>query len=1106
MRRQIAEEFVEGSVSKGIPRSSSYGGRNHHSSNSSNNEEPFGLITVRPPATDKSSSDDPEASAEQPATPLPRRDVVRFSAESVATVDAGAGADAKSSKPRLPQFGDDVRFRIATHRKTGHRRAVELTITQSARDKLAREIESRLQSMTRELGVVSRLKAGGGFIRCCERTDDVYFPMHELRATMEKSDDDGGDNDENKASETATRAEGEKLSVREGDEVSFYVLEEKDDDSGSGGGRGGRGTSARLTALRVVRVPAGTVSFEDLLQSDVRGVVTKVPKEPRNGPEVLGVITPEAPLAPSAGSEAAAPTSTSEDTPTEESDEKKSAPKKSKKKTLAKGPAGVAFRLSDAQDVSYVPATGDVVVFDHVLDKRTRRPRAANVRVVAFNARHRETGVISAMKDDFGFIRCAERASDAYFRFSDVMSVSNDFRVGTEVAFDVSGGDGSNNNLRATRVELLPRGSVQWDSPVAAGLDAVVLSLPSRQSSLAAGAGGKGRFEKGGNNNNNSKGRLRVTVPPGTTLIDVVAPDCKQQLMDAFVVEDASEGKEKEDEKEERSVEFPATLSKFQRAVLHAYCDQLGLAHESSGDGANRRLCVRSTLRLTRSRVHELELAASGPASSTSATPEPKPVTVDAEFTREDITDVRYNPRVGDAVRVDLAVIKRSRQPVGRNVTLVAAASKDKEKEKDVSALPMGEGFIVAVKPEAFGFIQPADQAITGAENLYFHLKEITTGQTLSELREGLEVQYRVSFDEKRKKTKALSISVVPAGTVQRIEATPERGVVTKASMLHRLKPAGRFSRKASAAPKSSAGRIRLVKAEQSAEDAAREADEDNDDEEDEDDDEEDVAATAAAGATGDDTEEKKSSEPKPKTGVAKRTAAQAAATYAYHVQDVADLAAVLRKGDEVEFVPHTTPKGLRAMRIRLVTSHAKRGVVVRVLDDLSGGVVRVDGDGEEAREAAYTARQVLRGDVLKPGDRVEFALHRRVPEKPQKKKSKKDESEEEKKKNGEEKETEATEQKEEEGEDEKPLEWTATSVLCLEPSTTPAAAASNAKRRPENRSVNSTLLQAMRQVGASAVAKSRMAKGPDGTRGFPSGWRTAATAAVEGSAVTDAQ
>ncbi|KAJ0399628.1 hypothetical protein P43SY_008825 [Pythium insidiosum] len=1035
---EIAEAFVEGSVTKGIPRSS-YGGRD---GSRNNDQELFGLIAVRAPPAD--SPADQAADEPEPTTrPSARRDVVRFSADSV----AAAPADAKS-KPRVPQFGDDVRFRVATHRKTGHRRAVELTITQSARDKLAREVESRLQTMTRELGVVARLKAGGGFIRCCERAEDVYFPMHELRATMEASEALESD---------------DKPTVREGDEVSFFVLEEKDDDGGREAPRGGaRNASARLTALRVVRVPAGTVSFEDLLQSDVRGVVTKAPKEPRNGPEVLGVITPAAPT-----QETAAKPNVDEDDEKENAGDDgaaKKASKKQPKKKLAKGPAGVAFRLADAHDVSYVPATGDVVVFDHVLDKRTRRPRATNVRVVALNATHRETGVISAMKDEFGFIRCAERASDAYFRFTDVMSVSNDFRVGTEVAFDVSGGDGG--NVRATRVELLPRGAVQWDTPVAAALPAVVVSLPSRQAASAAGKG-SGRFDKG----SNGKGRVRVTVRPDPSLIDVVAGEFKQQLMDAFLSPAAAGDEASADaEAPERSVEFPATLSKFQRAVLHAYCDQLGLTHESSGEGASRRLCVRTTLRLTPARVAELEAAL--------PTAEERVVTVDAEFSREDISDVRYNPRVGDSVRVDLAMVKRSRQAVARNVVLVAAATA-KAKDKDASELPKGEGFIVAVKPEGFGFIQPADQAVTGADNLFFHLKEIVTGQTLSELHEGVEVQYRASYDEKHKKAKALSIAVVPSGTVQRIEATPVRGVVTKASLLQRLKPVARFGRKA-AAPKSSVGRIRLVNAEQSAGDAAREDEDENEEEgeEEEDDEEEDEDAAAVD----EQPDEKAAAEPKRSSQESKPKAAkkpQPTALYAYHVQDVADLAAVLRKGDEVEFVPHTTPKGLRAMRIRLVTSHAQRGVVVRVHDDLSGGVVRVDGD--EGREAAYSAKQVLRGDVLQAGDRVEFALHRSVPEKQPKKKSKKDEASA-----SEEPATPAPS-------DATAIAWTATSVLCLEPSTAAGAAGGAAStRRPESRSVNSTLLQAMRQVGASAVAKSRMAKGPDGTRGFPSGWRTA--------------
>jgi hypothetical protein len=61
-----------------------------------------------------------------------------------------------------------------------------------------------------------------------------------------------------------------------------------------------------------------------------------------------------------------------------------------------------------------------------------------------------------------------------------------------------------------------------------------------------------------------------------------------------------------------------------------------------------------------------------------------------------------------------------------------------------------------------------------------------------------------------------------------------------------------------------------------------------------------------------------------------------------------------------------------------------------------------------------------------------------------------------------------------------------ATSVLRLSSSNAEATS-----KRRGSRSVNSTLKEAMRQVGANAMVASRMAKGPDGTRGFGDGWHS---------------
>jgi len=189
---------------------------------------------------------------------------------------------------------------------------------------------------------------------------------------------------------------------------------------------------------------------------------------------------------------------------------------------------------------------------------------------------------------------------------------------------------------------------------------------------------------------------------------------------------------------------------------------------------------------------------------------------------------------------------------------------------------------------------------------------------------------------------------------------------------------------------------------------------------------------------------------------------------YFYHIQDVSDQTAVLREGDEVEFLPLATAKGMRATKIQVIASHAKQGVVIKVSEDL-GGVIRAD--GEDVLEARFIARNVLRGDILKEGDRVEFAYKPAVPLSKKKKVAISEES---------------TEEAVDENESE-PTLGQAMSVLRIGSSSTDDQQSS----RREARAVNSGLLQTMRELGVNAMVASRNATGPDGTRGFVENWRS---------------
>ncbi|KAE8894455.1 hypothetical protein PF010_g17890 [Phytophthora fragariae] len=1070
---ELSDELVDGVVTKSLPRGGHAGGRGFFNGRDDDRHqrEEHGLIEVKKEA--ETEETEVEAAAEQTEqeadAPLKktraRREIVRFNSESVALVDDKDEQEqsGRSKRNPIPHFGDQVRFRIAKHRKTGAKRAVDITITVSAREKLEKEMEAKLATMTREMGVVDRVKNGGGFIKCCDRPVDIYFPFHEIREPEGGGDtSDAKDGEQSEATDKPRRGrQGKGPTIREGDEVSFFVYEDQEDDSAR--------SHPHLTALRVQKLPAGSVSFEELIRADVEGLVSKLPKEPRNGPEVIGSIAvasvePSDVEMPEEAKDAATET-------TAESEGKSSKKKKGKDGKAKK--QKVSFRLCDTEDMSYVPHIDDKVAFDEVLDKRTGKVKAVKVRVVQLNPKNRETGTINALKDDFGFIKCAERSGDAYFRFSDVMGTSRSFSNGTEVAFDVIV-DTKSDHIRATRLQILPRGTVKWEDVAAEGLEGKIVAVPSSRRGHQSNRGGRG--DKMKQLQKFVLGKIAFTTPQKQHLIDFL-PELKEKVDSAFITSDdvveesqkVAEGDVEDKENAEIRISLPSALSKFERAAVHEYSDWLGLKHESSGEGPQRRLDIVGSEKISISTVEE-KLAKSAPELT-------------VEFKEDDVNDVRYHPHVGDRVKFDLVLVKRTKQFQCKSVSCVEAAS-TKTKPAAQSDAAKGEGFIVSVKPEGFGFIQPA-QTVPGSlgENLFFHIKEITTGQTLAELKEGTEVQYTIFADDKKKKNRAVAISVVPAGTIKRVVPESIKGVVTKASFLHRMKGGakGRFTKANNKT--STLGRIRLADADDDGSDA--DADGDSDDEEAEEDN-----AEAKSGDTETETKDATSSDDtkttdKKKDVAQKKTGKQ---FYLYNIRDIADPTVILREGDEVEFIPQVTPKNLRAANIRLIQSRAKQGVVTRMTDDL-GGIIRLDGDDTEpAIDACYTARSVLRGDILSEGDRVEFAY--RVPSttKTSNKASKKTVADDKASEDEDKVKAEGGEELAKDTAEPAPAEpalGRATSILRL--SSSPNSEASSKRRG--SRSVNSTLREAMRQVGANAMVASRMAKGPDGSRGFADGW-----------------
>lgn len=120
------------------------------------------------------------------------------------------------------------------------------------------------------------------------------------------------------------------------------------------------------------------------------------------------------------------------------------------------------------QDGSYTMLSGDIVRFKIAADKRDGSRRATGVvlhKLVESQEGHvtREKGMIVALRDGFGFIRCAKRDLRMFFHFNEVIDSEAQLTSTTEVEFTVQK-DYTNERLHAVRIVILPMNTVQFET------------------------------------------------------------------------------------------------------------------------------------------------------------------------------------------------------------------------------------------------------------------------------------------------------------------------------------------------------------------------------------------------------------------------------------------------------------------------------------------------------------------------------------------------------------------------------------------------------------------------------------------------------------------
>ncbi|KAL7985402.1 hypothetical protein Chor_003972 [Crotalus horridus] len=108
---------------------------------------------------------------------------------------------------------------------------------------------------------------------------------------------------------------------------------------------------------------------------------------------------------------------------------------------------------------------GDHVRFNISTDRRDKLERATNIEVLpnTFQVTNeaREMGVIAAMRDGFGFIKCVDRDARMFFHFSEILD-GNQLHISDEVEFTVVPDMLSAQRNHAIRIKKLPKGTVSF--------------------------------------------------------------------------------------------------------------------------------------------------------------------------------------------------------------------------------------------------------------------------------------------------------------------------------------------------------------------------------------------------------------------------------------------------------------------------------------------------------------------------------------------------------------------------------------------------------------------------------------------------------------------
>nr|CAD7399848.1 unnamed protein product [Timema poppensis] len=173
---------------------------------------------------------------------------------------------------------------------------------------------------------------------------------------------------------------------------------------------------------------------------------------------------------------------------------------------------------------------GDWVQFRIATDRRDQLQRATNISLQeeSFNVsgERREQGAVVALKDGFGFIRCAERESRLFFHFNEVLDVDRDICVNDEVEFTIV--------QSAIRIKHLPTGTVQFEVVIEKNVSGVITKeIPPQNGNFGTRSPTKTNSQSptNGNEKTSESGVIQYQVNGTKKSIYFFPKDCDQKSL-----------------------------------------------------------------------------------------------------------------------------------------------------------------------------------------------------------------------------------------------------------------------------------------------------------------------------------------------------------------------------------------------------------------------------------------------------------------------------------------------------------------------------------------------------------------------------------------------